>query len=256
MILKELHPTDALRRISIFPPLTYNGEVRILTWPQVIDISKIRDIQIVGTSGLIKFWKLEKILLRTVAVARAYTFLEVRSRDSTWWPDLMWPRHKNFTTDVKLINEKVCRVWLRCSFSFSSYPRKTTGGGGAKWPPPTRAKVKENFKALFYHSLTELKWNTLILKAGPLPGYMKVTWLSKISWRTAEAGPHHPRPYFAAVQNVSRSWQWFCSKMPLTLTSRFMETWLVEVINSIVAVVYVFVYSVVKCVWGAADNMS
>ena len=77
-----------------FPPLTHNGEVRILTWPQVIDVSKIRDIQIVGTSGLIKFWKLEKILLRTVAVARAYTFLEVRSRDSTWWPDLMWPRHK------------------------------------------------------------------------------------------------------------------------------------------------------------------
>ena len=31
---------------------------------------------------------------------------------------------------------------------------------------------------------------------------------------------------------------------------------MVEVIDSIVAVVYVFVYSVVKCVWGAADNMS
>ena len=135
VILKELHLTDALGRISIFPPLTHNGEVRILTWPQVIDISKIRDTQIVGTSGLIKFWKLEKIRLRTVAVARVYTFLEVRSRDSTWWPDLMWPRHKNFTTDVKLINEKVCQVWLRCSLSFSSYPRKTTGGA-KKTPPP------------------------------------------------------------------------------------------------------------------------
>ena len=148
MILKELHPTDALRRISIFPPLTYNGEVRILTWHQVMDISKIRDKQIVGTSGLIKFWKLEKILLRTVAVAPAYTFLEVRSRDSTWWPDLMWPRHKNFTTDVKLINEKVCQVWLRCSFSFSSYPRKTTGGGGQNDPPPTRAKVNPRWPFL------------------------------------------------------------------------------------------------------------
>ena len=135
MILKELHLTDALGRISFFRPLTHNGEVRILTWPKVIDISKIRDIQIVGTSGLIQFWKLEKILLRTVAVARAYTFLEVRSRDSTWWPDLMWPRHNNFTTDVKLINEKVCQVWLCCSLSFSSYPRKTTGGGGAKMTP-------------------------------------------------------------------------------------------------------------------------
>ena len=33
------------------------------TWPQVIDISKIREIQVIGTSGLIKFWKLENILL-------------------------------------------------------------------------------------------------------------------------------------------------------------------------------------------------
>ena len=139
MILKELHLTDALGRISIFPPLTHNGEVRILTWPQVIDISKTRDIQIVGTSGLIKFWKIEKILL-TVAVARAYTFLEVKSRDSTWWPDLMWPRHKNFTTDVKLINEKVCQVWLRCSLSFSSYPRKNTGGAKMT-PPPGRRLI-------------------------------------------------------------------------------------------------------------------
>ena len=34
-----------------------------------------------------------------------------------------------------------------------------------------------------------------------------------------------------------------------------METCLGEVIDSIVAVVYVFVYSVVKCVRGTADNM-
>ena len=71
MILKELRFTDALGRISIFLPLTYNGEVRNLTWPQVIDISKIRDKQVVGTSDLIKFWKLEKILLKTVGVAQA-----------------------------------------------------------------------------------------------------------------------------------------------------------------------------------------
>ena len=101
--------------------------------------------------GLIKFWKLEKILLRTVAVARAYTFLEVRSRDSTWWPDLMWPRHKNFTTDVKLINEKVCQVWLRCSLSFSSYPRKTTGGG-AKWPPPPPGRRLNGWFRVVYTS--------------------------------------------------------------------------------------------------------
>ena len=40
------------------------------------------------------------------------------------------------------------------------------------------------------------------MKAGPLPGYSLHEGnvrLSKISWRTilsAEAGPHHPRPYF------------------------------------------------------------
>ena len=33
-----------------------------------------------------------------------------------------------------------------------------------------------------------------------------------------------------------------------------METYFVEVIDSIVAVVYVFVYSVVKCVGGTADS--
>ena len=49
----------------------------------------------------------------------------------------MWPR-QFFTADVKLINEKVCQVWLRCSPSFSSYPRKTTGGGGQNDPPPGR----------------------------------------------------------------------------------------------------------------------
>ena len=54
----------------------------------------------------------------------------------TWWPDLMWPRHKNFTTDVKLINEKVCQVWLRCSFSFRVILEKPQGGGGQNDPPP------------------------------------------------------------------------------------------------------------------------
>ena len=181
MILKELHLTDALGRISIFPPLTHNGEVRILTWPQVIDISKIRDIQIVGTSGLIKFWKLEKILLRTVAVARVYTFLEVRSRDSTWWPDLMWPRHKNFTTDVKLINEKVCQVWLRCSLSFSSYPRKTTGGGGGGKmtpPPPTRAKVNQNRVAKVWCEST-IRWTR-----SEKPRLWHPPALASVNWRS------------------------------------------------------------------------
>ena len=131
-------------------PLTHNGEVRILTWPQVIDISKIRGIQIVGTSGLIKFWKLEKILLRTVAVARAYTFLKVRSRDSTWWPDLMWPRHKNFTTDVKLINEKLKRYakfGYAAPFRFRVILEKPQGGGAKCPPPPPWRRLTNNLKS-------------------------------------------------------------------------------------------------------------
>ena len=141
MILKELHLTDALGRISIFPPLTHNGEVRILTWPQVIDISKIRDIQILSTSGLIKFWKLEKILLRTVAVARAYTFLEVRSLDSTWWPDLMWPRHKNFTTDVNWSMKRYAKFSYAAPFRFRVIHKKPQGGG--QNDPPTLGRRLE-----------------------------------------------------------------------------------------------------------------
>ena len=155
MILKELHLTDALGRISIFPPLTHNGEVRILTWPQVIDISKIRDTQIVGTSGLIKFWKLEKILLRTVVVARPYTFLEVRSRDSTWWPDLMWPRHKNFTKDVKLINKRYAKFGTLLPFVFELSSKNHRGGGGGKMtPPPPGRRLNENAK----HFAFDLTW--------------------------------------------------------------------------------------------------
>ena len=68
---KRITPYWCVGKDFNISPLTHNGEVRTLTWPQVIDKSKIRDIQIVGTCGLIKFWKLEKILLRTVAMTRA-----------------------------------------------------------------------------------------------------------------------------------------------------------------------------------------
>ena len=53
-------------------------------------------------------------------------------------------------------------------------------GGGAEYAPPAGRvrlntpagrglNINENCKALFYHSLTELKWNILTLKAGLLP---------------------------------------------------------------------------------------
>ena len=46
--------------------------------------------------------------------------------------DLTCDPDEKITADVKLINENVCKMWLRCSPLFSSYRRKTTGGGGAK----------------------------------------------------------------------------------------------------------------------------
>ena len=99
MLLKELRRIDAYplnRKSTDISPLTYNGEVTSLTWPQVTDI-KILDRQVVDGSGFIKFWKFENIWFRTAAVVRAQTFLEARSRDSNWWRDLMLPRQKKNT---------------------------------------------------------------------------------------------------------------------------------------------------------------
>ena len=59
--------------------------------------------------------------------------------------DLTWcdQDKKKILTDAKLIHVKQCKIWLCCSFSFSSYCRKTTeGGGGGKMIPPIRAKVE------------------------------------------------------------------------------------------------------------------
>ena len=65
--------------------------------------------------------------------------------------------------------------------------------------------------------------------------------------RRSRTSPPKAVPY-AAVQNVSKAGDDSVLSCPWRLTSRFMETWLVEIMDSIVAVVYVFVYSVVKCV--------
>ena len=54
----------------IFCPLTYNGEVAKMTWPEVTDIKKIRDIRFVGTDELIIFWKVRNFPWNIVAVGR------------------------------------------------------------------------------------------------------------------------------------------------------------------------------------------
>ena len=148
------------------------------------------------------------------------------------------------------------RAFERCLSFFSTATRSRDHGEAFKRPPPPAGVGKSRGPA--WRGLTELKWNILTLKG------WTVTWLHEGNVIVEDQLTHNfkrrsrtapPKAvFYAAVQNVSRSWKWFCSKMPLTLTSRFMETWLVKVIDSIVAVIYIFVYSVVKCVRGAADN--
>ena len=60
--------------------------------------------------------------------------------------------------------------------------------------------------------------------------------------------------FYAEVQNVSKAGNDSVLRCPWHWRAGLWKPDLVEVIDSIVAVVYVFVYSVVKCAGGTADN--
>ena len=114
MTLKEMdwyHVFPWNKKHLNISPLTYNGEVTKMTWPQVIDIKKIWDIQVVGTDALMYRWKFQISQSITVALARSQTFLEVGSRDLDWWPDLTWPGVIFFTQCVQWMYQEVCQVW-------------------------------------------------------------------------------------------------------------------------------------------------
>ena len=119
----------------IFPHCFIMG--RSQNWPDLrSQISKFRDIRIVGTNELLKSWKFQNILSTTMAVAVPQSFLEVRSLRLTWWPDLRWPESKIFGEGAERMPGKVYQK---------------TAGGVQKLPPPphthTWARVKARYSS-------------------------------------------------------------------------------------------------------------
>ena len=112
--------------------------VRSRNWPDLWwQISKIRDIQVVGIYDLMQRWRFETNRMSSVATAQPQIQKPVFDFDLIWWPDLWWPGAEIFTQGVKFNCEQVLEKWRRCAPPFSRYPRKT-GGVGIFCPPPVR----------------------------------------------------------------------------------------------------------------------
>ena len=125
----------------IFCPLTYNGEVAKMTWPEVTDIKNPR-YTFCRHCDLIIFRKFHNFPWNIVAVARWESYFVVVSLDLTWWPDLTWPWAEIFTKVAEKMGGKVGEnpAALRAAvFSLSS---KNPRGGGRSNAPPSRARVK------------------------------------------------------------------------------------------------------------------
>ena len=117
--------------------------VRSRNWPDLWwQISKIRDIQVVGTYDLMKPWRFETNRISGVATAQPQSQKPVFDFDLTWWPDLWWPGVEIFTQGVKFNCEQVLKKWRRCAPPFFRYLRKT-GGEGIFCPPPSSARVNQ-----------------------------------------------------------------------------------------------------------------
>ena len=115
--------------------------VRSRKWPDLwLQISKIRDIQVVGICDLMKRWRFETNRISSVATAQPQSQKPVFYFDLTWWPDLWWPGAEIFTQGVKFNCEQVLKKWRRCAPPFFRYPRKT--GGVGIFCPPSSARVK------------------------------------------------------------------------------------------------------------------
>ena len=78
----------------------------------------------VHSSNAIPYQEFENILLKIVGLVRVQTFLEVRSRDWTWWPELSWPGVQIVPQVAENIGDKVGET-RRCYASpFSRYLKK------------------------------------------------------------------------------------------------------------------------------------
>ena len=154
--------------------------VRSRNWPDLWwQISKIRDIQVVGIYDLMKRWRFETNRISSVATAQPQSQKPVFDFDLTWWPDLWWPGVEIFTQGVKFNCEQVLKKWRRCAPPFFRYSRKTGGEGIFCPPPPVRV-------------LTRALLGGGRLNAPPPPsGFSRI---AKIRRRAAPPGFHPPYP--------------------------------------------------------------
>ena len=119
--------------------------MRSRNWPDLWwQISKIRDIQVVGIYDLMKRWRFETNRISSVATAQPQSQKPVFDFDLTWWPDLWWPGAEIYTQGVKFNCEQVLKKWRRCAPPFFRYPRKSGGVGIFCPPPPVRVLIEKN----------------------------------------------------------------------------------------------------------------
>ena len=127
--------------------------VRSRNWPDLWwQISKIRDIQVVGICDLMKRWRFETNRISSVATAQPQIQKPVFDFDLTWWPELSWPGVEIFTQGVKFNCEQVLKKWRRCAPRFFRYSRKT-GGEGIFCPPPVRVLTRALLVLWIFHDL-------------------------------------------------------------------------------------------------------
>ena len=133
-------------RGTSFLPLTYNGEVMKMTWPEVTDIKNMRYTNRRYLRPYYTLRALKSLNLRCI-FDRLSNFekmqLEVRSLNVTWRRDLWGHRVIVFWKCAKLLAEQLWQIWRRYAPPFFRYLRKTWGGGGGgRITAPGRARVK------------------------------------------------------------------------------------------------------------------
>ena len=136
-------------------------------WPNLrSSISKIRDMQVVGTINVTRHQKIENIRLIIVDLIRVQTFLEVRSRDSTWSPDLWWPRVNFCTIGAEKMGDKLGEnpAALRAAvFPLSAKDLREHLQSTPPPPPRYGAEYRKRRTFLFYLTC-DVIGNTVVIK--------------------------------------------------------------------------------------------
>ena len=143
-------------------PLTYNGDVKKLTWPQVTDIKNMRYVSV--SSYAIKYQMFENIPLRIVGLVWDQTFLEVRSRG------------------VKIFTQVVEKMGGKLGENPVAFPlsvKKLKGRRLTPPPPPGTARVKGTVpihRSHSYHFYSKISLNFQIIHHWNF-------WLDDVIWK-------------------------------------------------------------------------